>query len=64
MEIKRLYTATLSEALMRMSVGEVCSAPDGYSPVTVIRTCSNLKSKGYLFKTTRSTGEQLITRLR
>lgn len=62
-ELKKLQTATLAEALMQMSVGETCIAPDGYAPKSVIRTCAELKSQGYIYQTTQRTGQQLITRI-
>ena len=64
MEIKRLKTASLSDALMQMSVGETRLAPEGYSHRTVIKTCCELKEKGYVFSTTTKTGEQVITRIK
>ncbi len=36
MEIKKLKTASLADALAEMQVGEICLAPDGYSPKTVV----------------------------
>lgn len=64
MELKKLITASLSDALMQMSVGESRLAPDGYAPKTVIKTCCELKDKGYIFVTTQKTGEQVITRIK
>lgn len=64
MDIKRLKTASLSEALMQMSVGETCYAPEGYAYKTVIKTCCTLRSQGYVFNTTTKTGEQIITRIK
>lgn len=64
MEIKRLKTASLSDALMQMSVGETRLAPERYSNKTVIKTCCELKEKGYVFSTTTKTGEQVITRIK
>lgn len=64
MEIKKLHTASLSEALASMQVGETCLAPDGYAPVSVRKTCAEMKSKGYLFQTSCRTGGQTITRLK
>ena len=63
MEIKKLKTASLSDALTEMKVGETCAAPDGYSTKTVIKACSELREKGYLFSTTTKGGQQTITRL-
>lgn len=56
MDIPTLYTATLSQALRTMSVGETCYAPEGYSPATIKKTCSELKAKGYTFTTSARTG--------
>lgn len=64
MEIKKLKTATLSEALAEMKVGESRLAPDGYSPKTIIKTCVEMKEKGFLFQTSRRAGVQIITRLK
>ena len=64
MELKKLKTASLADALKEMNVGETCIAPDGYAPATVIKTCSELKDKGYLFQTSQRAGVQIITRLK
>lgn len=64
MEIKKLATASLADALRAMKVGETCYAPDGYSPASVRKTCAELKSEGYLFQTSMRTEEQTITRLK
>ncbi len=64
MELKRLKTASLSDALMQMLVGETCLAPVGYRSKTVIKTCCELKEKGFVFSTTTRTGEQMITRIK
>lgn len=64
MEIKKLKTASLADALMEMNVGETCIAPDGYAPQTVIKTCCELKEKNYLFQTSRRAGVQIVTRLK
>ncbi len=64
MEIKKLKTGTLADALAEMQVGDVRIAPDGYSPKTVIKTCVKMKEKGYLFQTTQRSGAQTITRLK
>lgn len=67
MELKRLRTATLSDALKQMAIGETCLPPEGYNRMTVVKTCSELKSEGYVFVTTTKTGEmneQVITRLK
>lgn len=64
MEIKKLETASLSDALKKMAIGEVCKAPDGYSPQTVIKACCELKSEGYMFYTSRRAGEQVVTRIK
>lgn len=64
MELKRLKTASLSDALMQMLVGETRLAPVGYSNKTVIKTCCELKEKGFVFSTTTKIGEQVITRIK
>lgn len=64
MEIKKLKTATLADALSEMQVGESRLAPDGYAPNTVIKTCVEMKEKGYIFQTSRRSGVQTITRLK
>lgn len=67
MELKRLQTATLADALKAMAVGETCLAPEGYEKKGVAKTCSELKREGYIFVTTTKTGEikeQAITRLK
>lgn len=64
MDIKILKTATLSDALTDMKVGETAIAPTGYKPETVRKTCTDLKDKGFLFTTTMRTGVQTITRLK
>lgn len=64
MEIKKLTTATLADALKAMAIGETCAAPDGYQPTSVIKTCVELKDQGYLFQTSTRTGVQTITRLK
>lgn len=64
MEIKKLKTASLADALAEMQVGESCLAPDGYSPKTVIKTCVELRQKGYLFQTSQRAGVQTVTRLK
>lgn len=64
MEIKKLKTASLADALAEMQVGEICLAPDGYSPKTVVKTCVEMKSKGFLFQTSQRAGVQTITRLK
>lgn len=63
MELKRLVTATLADALRGMEVGESCLAPEGYERGTVVRTCSTLRREGYRFSTTTKPGVQVITRL-
>lgn len=64
MEIKTLKTATLSDALTDMKIGETAIAPVGYNPKTVVKTCSELKEHGYLFTTSLRAGVQTITRLK
>ena len=64
MEIKTLRTATLSDALSDMKIGETAIAPVGYKPETVRKACSELKAKGLLFITNMKTGVQTVTRLK
>lgn len=64
MEIKTLKTASLSDALMAMKIGETAFAPEGYKPKTVMVECNRLKEKGYLFTTSRRAKAQTITRLK
>ena len=64
MDIKILKTATLSEALTDMKIGETAIAPVGYKPKTVVKTCSELKEKGFLFNTSMRGGMQTVTRLK
>ena len=63
MEIKTLKTASLSDALMEMKIGETAFAPVGYKPKTVMVECNKLKEKGYLFTTRQRAGAQTVTRL-
>ena len=46
MELKKLKTQSLPDALMAMSVGETCIAPDECTPTYVKRACCELKEKG------------------
>lgn len=63
MEIKRLETGSLSDALKRMEVGEVRLAPLGYANATVSKTCSELNKTGkYRFFTTAKTGDMVVAR--
>lgn len=64
MEIKKLKTASLADALKDMTIGETCVAPDGYQPKSVTKTCVELKEQGYLFQTSTRSGVQTITRLK
>lgn len=64
MEIKKLKTASLADALKDMTVGETCVAPDGYQPRTVTKTCVELRAHGYMFQTSTRSGMQTITRLK
>lgn len=63
MELKKLKTQSLPDALMAMHVGDTCIAPDKCSPGYVKRTCTELKEKGYIFTTSTKTGVQTVTRL-
>lgn len=62
--LKKLIAQSLPEALMSMSVGETCIAPDNCGVSTVRKTCTELKARGYIFQTTTRTGVQTITRLK
>lgn len=64
MQLKKLKTQSLADALMAMSIGETCIAPDECSASYVKRACSELKDKGYVFTTSTKTGVQTITRLK
>lgn len=64
MELKKLKPATLADVLLEMNVGESRIAPDGYAPQTVIKTCTELRTKGVMFQTSRRTGVQIVTRLK
>lgn len=64
MELRKLKTSSLADALMEMNVGETCIAPDECLPAYVKRMCSELKNKGYLYLTSTKTGTQTITRLK
>ncbi len=63
MEVKRLETGTLSDALRRMEVGEVRRAPLGYKVTTVQKACSEFNKKGERrYYTSTKTGDMFITR--
>lgn len=64
MALKKLFTQSLPEALIAMSVGETCIAPDDCTPAYVKRACSDLKEKGLLFTTSTKMGVQTVTRLK
>lgn len=64
MELKKLKTQSLPEALMSMNIGETCISPDECTPAYVKRACTDLKEKGYLFVTSTKTGVQTVTRLK
>lgn len=64
MELKKLKTQSLYDALRAMSVGETRIAPDECTRKTVIKTCSELKGEGYVFTTTTKSGVQTVTRLK
>lgn len=64
MELKKLQTQSLADALKAMNVGETCIAPDECTPKTVQKTCSDLKGEGCLFTTTTKTGVLTVTRLK
>lgn len=64
MELKKLKTQSLPDALKAMNVGETCIAPDECTPTYVKRACCELKEQGYLFQTSTRSGVQTITRLK
>lgn len=64
MELKKLKTSSLADALKGMKIGETCLSPDECTPKTVIKTCVELKSQGYIFQTSTRTGVQTVTRLK
>ena len=64
MELKKIKTLSLPDALMAMQIGETCIAPDECTRGYVKRMCSGLKDKGYIFVTSTRAGELTITRLR
>lgn len=64
MEIEKLHTATLAEALASMNVGETRLAPDSYTPEYVRKICAEMKNKGFVFQTSCRTGVQTVTRLK
>lgn len=55
---------SLLDALKAMSVGETCQAPDECTYGTVKKTCSDLRSQGYIYLTSCKAGVQTITRLK
>ena len=64
MQIKKLATVSLIDALKGMKVGETCVAPDGYKPRAIIATCSNLRNiSSMIFRTYMVDGVQHITRI-
>lgn len=64
MELKKLITQSLPDALKAMAIGETRIAPDECTPAYVKRACCGLKDEGFLFTTSRKSGVQTITRLR
>ncbi len=62
MELRKLKTQSLPDALKGMSVGETCIAPDECTQQYVKRTCCELKQEGYIFTTSTATGIQTVTR--
>ena len=64
MEMKKLITVSLVDALKGMKVGETCVAPDGYKPRAIIATCSTLGNISSMkFRTYIVDGVQHITRI-
>ncbi|MDE5653603.1 MAG: hypothetical protein K2I48_09110 [Muribaculaceae bacterium] len=64
MELKKLITRSLPDALRGMEVGQTCIAPDECTTSYVKRACTELKDEGYLFTTSTRSGVQTVTRLR
>lgn len=64
MEIKKLLTLSLTDALRAMQVGQTAIAPDDASEAYVRKTAAALRTQGYLFQTSTRTGVQTITRLK
>lgn len=67
LNLRRLQTASLIDALKGMAVGETCLTPEGYAKRGVAKTCCELRREGYIFVTSCKTGdlnEQVITRLK
>lgn len=62
--MRKLHTASLSDALRNMDVGETCIAPDGHTDGYIRRACAGMASEGYIFQTSTRTGEMTITRLK
>lgn len=61
--MRKLQCKALKDALVEMSIGETCIAPDGYSPRAIVVACSRLKEEGMMFQTSTRTGEFTITRI-
>ena len=64
MELKKLITQSLSDALKKMQIGETRIAPDDCTPAYVRRICSELKADGFLFQTSTRAEVQTVTRLK
>lgn len=64
MEIKKLKTVGLEEAMLGMEIGQTCETPDDCSVNYVRSTCSILNRKGYLFVSNGKTGVMMVTRLK
>lgn len=62
--MRKLQCKPLKDALVEMSVGETCVAPDGYSQRSIVVACSRLRDDGMLFVTSSRTGEFTITRIK
>ena len=61
--MRKLQCKPLKDALLEMSVGETCIAPDGYSQKAILVACSRLKVEGMVFQTSTRTGQFTITRI-
>lgn len=62
--MRKLQCKPLKDALLEMSIGETCIAPDGYNARSIIVTCWRLKTEGMLFQTSTRTGVFTITRIK
>ena len=61
--LRPLERGSLRDALRRMAVGESALKPEGSSDRATVVACSGLRKEGYVFSTSKRTGELVITRL-